>query len=91
MFFILKRYIPKLQMKWKKHIICIILTFLVCLSVNKFILHNEDIYQSVGNQEIINIWIGTRQSQVRGLVYPFTYSYTEVVTTKPDGYNKEEA
>ncbi|MGN1336843.1 MAG: LTA synthase family protein [Candidatus Coprovivens sp.] len=90
MFFIIKKYIPKLQLKLKKHIISIILTLLVCISVNTFVLHNKDIYNAVGNTDGINIWIDTRQSQIRGLVYPFTYSYTEMINIKPDGYNKKE-
>ncbi len=52
---------------------------------------NEQIYDSVGNQENINIWIDTRQSQIRGLIYPFIYSNTEILDNKPSGYNEEEA
>ena len=52
---------------------------------------NSDIYNSIGNTSNINIWISTRQSQIRGLIYPFIYSSTEILDSKPAGYNEEEA
>ena len=47
-------------------------------------------YKSVAEGEGINVFVATSQSQSRGLIYPFTYSYTELVNNKPTGYNEKE-
>ena len=90
LFFIIKKYIPKLKFNIKKQLITIVVTIILSLiSINKILL-NEEIYNSVGDTTGINIWISTRQSQIRGLVYPFINSINEIVNTKPEGYNEEE-
>ena len=52
---------------------------------------NEKIYNELGNKQIINTWITTRQYQIRGVVYPFIYSSRNTFMQAPDGYNKNEA
>jgi len=88
---LLKKYYKKLNTKWFINIpVVIVLLIFSGVSYQKTYT-NATLYNSVGNKSNINIWISTRQSQVRGLIYPFIYSSTELITTKPDNYSKKEA
>ena len=71
---ILKKYIPKMIINIKKQIVAILLIIVLMLCLYKFILTDATIYNSVGDTSLINIWITTRQYQIRGLVYPFIYT-----------------
>ena len=61
------------------------------LCLYKFILTDATIYNSVGDTSLINIWITTRQYQIRGLVYPFIYTIEDGKYEAPEGYNENEA
>lgn len=54
------------------------------------IYKNKEIYDDVGDTSLINVWISTRQSQIRGLVYPFVYSIQDVRDKMPENYNENE-
>ena len=64
--------------------------FIIAIFINKNILHSEEVYKSVADGEGINVVVATSQSQSRGLVYPFTYSYTELIHNKPADYNEKK-
>ena len=91
LFFVLKKYIPKIKLNLKKQILALVLFVIVSIFSFKNILLDEEIYSSVGDTTGINIWISTRQSQIRGLVYPFVYSINDIVDTKPEGYDEKSA
>ena len=88
---ILKKYIPKMIINIKKQIVAILLIIVLMLCLYKFILTDATIYNSVGDTSLINIWITTRQYQIRGLVYPFIYTIEDGKYEAPEGYNENEA
>lgn len=88
---LLKKDYKKLNLKNRYSIPITILLLIISFFAYQKIYTNAEIYNSVGNTENINVWIETRQSQIRGLIYPFIYSSTEIINSEPDGYNEEEA
>ena len=87
---LLKKYYKKLNLKNRYSIPITILLLIISFFVYQKIYTNAETYNSVGNTENINIWIATRQSQIRGLIYPFIYSATEILDNEPVGYNEKE-
>jgi len=88
---LLKKYIKKINIRYRScFIITIVLIFLSAYEYNT-VLTDKEIYEQIGNKNLINIWIGTRQSQIRGLIYPFIYSSTDLKLEPPKNYNKKEA
>ena len=73
-FLFTRRKIKKLSVKFVKRVSLIILLLVLAFLGYKNIYKNKDIYDSVGDTSLINIWIATRQSQIRGLIYPFIYT-----------------
>jgi len=49
------------------------------------------VYSRTANDAMINVWSSTHQFQVRGFIYPFIKSATEIVDTEPEGYDKKGA
>lgn len=90
-FFILKRYISKRKIDIKKYFISILLILSIMFLSYKTLYKNEKIYNRVGDTSLINIWISTRQSQIRGLIYPFIYTIEDGFDKEPIGYNEEKA
>lgn len=88
-FFLLKRYISKRKLSIKKYLVSIIVIICTILLSYKFLYKNEKIYNSVGDTSLINIWISTRQSQIRGLIYPFIYTIEDGFDKEPEGYNEK--
>ena len=72
---------------WNQIIISIIIVFISIFSY-KNIYTKQEIYDSVGDTTGINIWIETRQLQIRGLVYPFVYTIKDIIDVEPEGYNE---
>lgn len=91
LFFLLKRYVSKYKINFKKQIISIVIISVFGVFMYKTLYQNEKIYNKVGDTSTINIWIGTRQYQIRGLIYPFVYTSSEIIDTPPEGYDKEQA
>ncbi len=87
---LLRKYYKKLNIKRKYSIPITIILLVISFFVYQKIYINAEIYNNVGNTENINIWIATRQSQIRGLIYPFIYSSTEILYNKPNGYEEKE-
>jgi len=52
---------------------------------------DPNIYSSVGDKKLINIWVKSDQFQSKGFVYPFIYSITEAKERKLAGYDEEKA
>ena len=90
LFFILKRYVKKLELKWWKQLIGIILILSVGIITYNKLYKNDELYNSLGDQSIINVWISTRQYQIRGLIYPFIYTAKDIIQEEPKNYNEEE-
>ena len=90
LYFLLKRYLPKIKINLKKQIILIILSSLLIVFNYKLIYCSDKVYDSVGNTDFINTWLNTQKSQIRGLVYPFINSINEYNYTKPDNYNEKQ-
>lgn len=89
-FFILKRHIKKIDLGIVKRLVIVIILLLGMFFGYKGIYKNTVIYDSVGDLSLINKWIFTRQSQVRGLIYPFVYTLDEGNLMKPDNYSEKE-
>ena len=87
---LLKKYYKKLNLKNRYSIPTTILLLIISFFAYQKIYTNAEIYNNVGNTENINIWIATRQSQIRGLIYPFIYSATEILDNEPVGYNEKK-
>ena len=87
---LLKKYYKKLDLKNRYSVIATILLLIISVFTYQKVYTNAEIYNSVGNTANINVWIATRQSQIRGLIYPFVYSATEILDNKPLDYNEEE-
>ncbi len=90
-FFYLKRYVKKIKLNIKKHLLAITLTIVLITSSYATIYQNQEVYNSVGNTDLINIWITTRQYQIRGLLYPFVYTIKDAIDVKPDNYDAKKA
>lgn len=90
-FIILKTYVKKYEFNLKTQVISLVLVVIVLAVSYTQILTNEKIYNSVGDTSNINVWIGTRQYQIRGLVYPFIYTLEDGFVKKPNNYSEEES
>lgn len=86
---LMKKKKMKFRFLWRLPVLIGIVSISILLYYKVYI--NQEIYNSVGDTSIINIWIGTRNSQIRGLIYPFINSSTELNFTKPNGYNEDKA
>ena len=91
MFFLIKRYVPKLKCSLLKRASTACLLLIIMWGLYNTIYKNEELYDSLGDKSLINVWIDTRQYQIRGLLYPFIYTLEDGKYVKPDGYNEEEA
>lgn len=90
-YFILRKYVPKFKMKIIKQLSLVILTLCTMIFGFKTLYSNSEIYENVGDQSLINIWITTRQYQIRGLIYPFVYTIMDGVVLEPEGYDENLA
>lgn len=90
-FFITRRKIEKLSVKFVKRFCLIILLLVLVFFGYKNIYRNKSIYDSVGDTNLINVWIATRQSQIRGLIYPFIYTLEDGMFNPPDDYDEKIA
>lgn len=89
-FILLKRFISKLNLKFKKQIPLVLLTSLLMIFSYNILYCSDNIYNKIGDISLINRWIGTRQYQTRGLVYSFVNSINDYSYDKPDDYNELE-
>lgn len=87
---ILERYFKKSKIKLWKQLLLLIVAFIITITSYNLIYKNNKIYDSVGNSNLVNIWIGTRNYQIRGLIYPFVYTIEDGFQKKPDNYKKSE-
>ena len=90
-FFLLKRFFEKYSFSWKKGLLLSCLLGIFVILIYNTIYNNDRIYDSIGDENLINKWITTRQYQIRGLIYPFVYTIKDIADTKPNGYSKEKA
>lgn len=89
-YLICRKHLKKTTIKgWKRYSLAIMLLPLSLIGY-KNIYTNTEIYNSVGDLSLVNKWIATRQSQIRGLVYPFIYTLEEGKLEEPDNYNETE-
>lgn len=90
-FFLLKQYVPKLKINKKKYFVSILVVVNIMIVTYLTIYKNNEVYDSVGDTSLINVWISTRQSQIRGLVYPFIYSIDDARDKSLEGYQEQNA
>ncbi len=88
---ILRNRLRVFKLKWYFRLFAIIPITLTLFLGYKYFYSQEDIYSKLGDKSIINIWIATRQYQIRGMIYPFVYTIKDVVSTIPEGYTLEKA
>lgn len=91
LFCISRKKLKKIRINIKKQIILSVVLLAIMFGAYKFVYADDNIYDSVGDLSLVNRWIFTRQSQVRGLVYPFVHSIKYIFYEKPDNYDKKEA
>lgn len=89
MFFLLKKIIKKINIKRSIRLSLIVLMLILSILCYKYIYINQKIYDNVGDDSKINVWIQTRQYQIRGLIYPFIYTSKDFIDDKPDNYNED--
>lgn len=87
---VLKKLYKKINVKNKYCIISIIFIVITAGVLYRKVYTNSEIYDNVGDTSLINIWLATRQSQIRGLIYPFIYSSTEITNSIPAGYDEQQ-
>jgi len=90
LFFIVRRFVHKYEFKIKKQVLLLMSILFVSIFSYNLLYKNEDIYNKVGAQSLINVWITTRQYQIRGLVYPFIYTLEDFVDKEPVGYDENK-
>lgn len=86
----LEKIFGKSKFNIVKQLTCVFVTILLSFISYSSIYKNQEIYDSVGNKNIINVYIGTRNYQIRGLIYPFIYTLEDGIDKAPDNYNKKE-
>ena len=91
LFFIIRRYFNKFIFNGKRHLSYIVLIILIFILSYRTIYMNNKIYDKLGDKGLINVWISTRQSQIRGLIYPFIYSINEFTDNPPNNYSEKVA
>lgn len=89
-FVFLTKHLKKLKLKYYKSLIIALVLIGCSAFFGKFYL-NESLYNNLGDQSKINVWISTRQSQIRGLIYPFVYSAKDISFKDPDYYSEKDA
>ncbi|MBM7709074.1 LTA synthase family protein [Enterococcus lemanii] len=52
---------------------------------------DEDVYALIGDETLINRWIGSQQFQSKGFVYPFLYSAKGAKEIAPEHYDEDQA
>lgn len=88
---LLKRYF-KYKIKLKKTRASIFLVIILISTISfKDIYLNDQIYMSLGDQSLINIWSEPQQFQSKGFVYPFLYSVNDAKENEIQGYDEEKA
>lgn len=55
------------------------------------VILNKDIYEDLGDYDLINRWLDTQHPQIKGLMYPFLYSYNSSRKWPPKGYDENLA
>lgn len=85
----IKNKSKKIEVKPLIQFLLIIITMLLGLFGYKTIYRNEEMYNNLGDKRLINVWIETRQYQIRGLVYPFVYTIADGFDVEPKGYNEQ--
>lgn len=70
---------------------CLISSLLIFLVLFNSLYKNVDIYNSVGSYDYLSPWIESESYQGKGFVYPFIYSYKNIVEKKPENYSEEAA
>lgn len=87
----MKNHIKKINLKYyKSFIIAILLVIISIFGYKKYYL-DDNLYNAIGDKNLINIWIETRQFQIRGLLYPFIHSSKNFINTPPEGYDEAKA
>ena len=87
----LKKYVKTINIKYRYSLIYAVLLLMVAIfGYNKYYTDDE-LYLKLGDKSLINVWIETRQFQIRGFIYPFIYSSKNAFPKAPDGYDKKEA
>jgi len=89
-FFILKKYTNKIQIKWWKQLLITIIICACSVLGYKKVYSNQEIYDNLGNTSEVYIWIDTRQYQIRGLIYPFVYTIQDIIPNEPNNYNEKD-
>ncbi len=72
-------------------IVFIVFTVIVGTIISTGFYFDREIYDYVGDKELINIWSQTQQFQSKGFVYPFIYSVTDVKDRELEGYDEDRA
>lgn len=86
-FVMFKRSYVSKGKRYCKALVIVLLTF----GFIHIYLFNEETYNSLGDETVINKWSQSQQFQSRGFVYPFLYSYSYAVEKEPDHYDPAEA
>lgn len=79
----------KIEIKPLIQFLLIIVMMMLGLFGYKTIYRNEEMYNNLGDKTLINVWIETRQYQIRGLVYPFVYTIADGFDVEPKGYDEQ--
>lgn len=88
---LIKLFVPYKILSNKIRISLVAILIIITGLIFKTFYFDKEIYNRIGNKDTINIWSETQQFQSKGLVYPFTYSYTESKDRILEGYDEDKA
>ena len=89
--FLIKYFVPYKILSKKVRVSLITILIIISGIIFKTFYFNPEIYNRVGNKDLINIWSQTQQFQSKGLVYPFTYSISQSKDRVLESYDEEKA
>lgn len=89
--FILKKLLNfKLESNRSRLVIFLVL-LVVSIGVFKGFYFREDIYNEVGDINLINRWIESQRYQSKGFIYPFVYSAKDLMDDRLENYDPKLA
>lgn len=88
--FILFRFFSKQKISLVKRWGIVSLIFIISLLGFSSIYHSNSIYNSIGNQSLINVWSASQQYQIRGFIYSFLNDTKTLTINKPINYDEKE-
>ena len=83
--------IPKGELAWKPRVVGAVACLALMAASMAGLYLNPKLYAKTVNNDHINQWSDVEVFVSKGVVYPFLYSFRDMVPTPPPGYHEKEA